>query len=80
MTSALASDIALTPISGTDSGYVTGTPYATNSDEIAHTPLRQTLLPRSYWKFTMSTVPNTLYAEVLPGDTLSNNAPNSVPA
>ena len=78
MTAALASDITLVPVAGIGSGYVSGTPYATNSDEIAHHPLRQTLLPRSYWKFTMSTVPTTLYAEVMEGDIISDTAPNIV--
>lgn len=80
-TVALAEDISLVPavFSPSTPGYVTGTPLTTNSDEFAHFPLRQTLLPRSFWRFTMNTVPNVLYAEVLPGDILSNNAPNSNP-
>lgn len=80
MTAALASDVILNPVTGTTiPGYVSGTPAVTNSDELAHYPLRQTLLPRSFWKFTMNTVPNVLYAEVLSGDILSNNAPNTNP-
>jgi hypothetical protein len=79
MTAALASDLVLNPAVGpSTSGYVSGTPGTTNSDEIAHQPLRQTLLPRSYWKFTMSTVPTTLYAEVMEGDIISDTAPNIV--
>ena len=81
MSAALALDPVLEPAVGSPStpGYISGTPVVTNSDEIGHVPLRQTLLPRSYWKFIMEAGPAALYAEVLPGDVLSNNAPNSVP-
>jgi hypothetical protein len=47
------------------------------SDEVAHEPLRQSLLARSYWKFTMSSGATPLYAEVLDGDMLSDTAPNT---
>lgn len=76
MTGALAKDVTLVPLSGLTDGYVSGTPYLTNSDQIAHHQLRQTLLARSYWKFTMSTAPNTLYAEIMEGDIISDTAPN----
>lgn len=52
-------------------------PYGSNSDDIFHYPLRQTFLSRTYWKFTMSTVPTTLYAEVMQGDIISDTAPNT---
>lgn len=50
---------------------------AKESDETAHAPLRQSLLARSYWKFTMSAGASPLYAEVLDGDMLSDTAPNT---
>ena len=46
------------------------------SDDIKHFPLRQTLLARSYWKFTMSAGATPLYAEVMEGDIISDTAPN----
>jgi hypothetical protein len=48
-----------------------------NSDEVAHEPLRQTQLARSYWKFTMSVGASPLYAEVLEGDIISDSPPNT---
>lgn len=54
----------------------TGT-TARESDEVAHVPLRQNQLARSYWKFTMSAGASPLYAEVLDGDMLSDTAPNT---
>lgn len=47
------------------------------SDEVAHKPLRQSQLARTYWKFTMSSGASPLYAEVLEGDMLSDTAPNT---
>lgn len=68
------------PITGgiiTDGGVLLGEPKATVSDEVGHASLRQSLLARTYWKFTMSTGPTPLYAEVLEGDIISNTAPNT---
>ena len=47
------------------------------SDEVAHEPLRQTMLARTYWLFTITGFANPLPAEVLEGDIISNNAPNT---
>lgn len=49
----------------------------TESDEVAHVPLRFNQLARSYWKFTMSVGASPLYAEVLEGDVISDTAPNT---
>ena len=46
------------------------------SDEVAHAPLRQSQLARTYWLFTITGFANPLPAEVLDGDTISNSAPN----
>lgn len=59
------------------SAYIAGTPVATNSDQIAHAALRQTMLARTYWKFTVSVGASPLYAEVLEGDIVANNPPNT---
>lgn len=50
------------------------------SDEAAHAPLRQTLLKRTHWKFDMgaSVTPQYLYASWQDGDTIANNAPDSL--
>jgi len=53
------------------------TPYSTTSDEIFHNPLRQTDLPRTHWKFIMSTGPSPLYATWADGDIIANNPPNT---
>lgn len=50
------------------------------SDEISHTPLRQTLLKRSFWKFDRGTdiSPRYLYAEYMLGDQILDNPPETV--
>lgn len=72
---------ALTPTNITQGSETTtivvGTPKIFVSDDVNHVPLRVTHLPRSYWKFTMSTVPTTLWAEVMEGDILSDSPPNT---
>ena len=50
---------------------------AVESDEVAHQPLRQTQLKRSYWQFTIAAGPTPLYAEVLDGDIISTSTPNT---
>lgn len=62
---------------GSGSMGIIGTPVASNSDEIGHTPLRQTFLARTHWKFTMSTGPSPLYATWADGDIIANNPPNT---
>lgn len=57
--------------------YLAGQPKATVSDEVGHNPLRQTFLPRTHWKFTMSTGPSPLYATWADGDIIANNPPNT---
>lgn len=49
------------------------------SDELAHSPLRQTFVNRSFWVFDLgsSHQPRYLYAEYQPGDVIANNAPSS---
>lgn len=49
----------------------------TNSDEVGHVPLRQTLLSRTHWKITTSTSPSPLYATWADGDIFSNNPPET---
>lgn len=58
----------------------TGDLVATTSDEVAHYPLRQTLLNRTHWKFDRGATahPRYLYAEWLPGDAIADNPPNRV--
>lgn len=80
----VTSEIALAQHYGTSSAVLieSGSPptytYSySKSDEMAHVPLRQTQLARSYWKFTLSTAPTTQWAEVLEGDVLSNEVPNT---
>ncbi len=70
-------DITLSSDATTPDMDVITSAAATQSDEAAHAPLRQTQLARSYWKFTMSTAPTTLWAEVMEGDVLSDTAPNT---
>jgi hypothetical protein len=50
------------------------------SDEVAHAPLRQTLLTRTFWKFDRGAgaVPRYLYAEYLTGDQILDNPPETV--
>lgn len=59
---------------------VTGDPKATVSDEVGHAPLRQTMLPRTHWKFDMgaSVSPRYLYAEWQTGDAVTPNPPNTI--
>lgn len=57
-----------------------GEPKATVSDEVGHAPLRQTMLPRTHWKFDMgaSVAPRYLYAEWQTGDAVTPNPPNTI--
>jgi hypothetical protein len=50
------------------------------SDEVAHIPLRQTFLKRSFWKFDRgaSVAPRYLYAEYIQGDQILDNPPETV--
>jgi hypothetical protein len=50
------------------------------SDEVAHMPLRQTFLKRSFWKFDRgsSVSPRYLYAEYLQGDQILDNPPETL--
>jgi len=49
------------------------------SDEITHSPLRQTLLKRTHWKFDLgaSATPRYLYATWADGDIVANNPPET---
>jgi hypothetical protein len=49
------------------------------SDEITHTPLRQTLLKRTHWKFDRGSghTPRYLYATWADGDIVANNPPET---
>lgn len=49
------------------------------SDELAHFPLRQTLLNRTFWKFDRGTSisPRYLYAEYMQGDQILDNPPET---
>lgn len=62
---------------GVETTYLTGTVKIMASDDVNHEPLRQTFLAKTYWKFTCSTGPSPLYAEVLEGDIIANTAPNT---
>jgi len=50
------------------------------SDEVTHTPLRQSFLKRTFWKFDRgaSSAPRYLYAEYLTGDQILDNPPETV--
>ena len=50
------------------------------SDEVAHIPLRQTFLKRSFWKFDRgaSAAPRYLYAEYMIGDQILDNPPETL--
>lgn len=47
------------------------------SDEIAHAPLRQTLLKRTHWRFDIADF-GPLYATWADGDIIATNPPNSI--
>lgn len=73
---------ALTYFTGTYGGiettYLSGTPKVMASDDVNHEALRQTALKRTYWRFKqLSTVPTYLFAEVLEGDKIANNPPET---
>lgn len=55
------------------------TATAAISDEITHTPLRQTLLKRTHWKFDRGSghTPRYLYATWADGDIIANNPPET---
>lgn len=50
------------------------------SDEVAHEPLRQSFLKRTFWKFDRgaSAAPRYLYAEYIQGDQILDNPPETV--
>jgi hypothetical protein len=52
---------------------------ASVSDEITHSPLRQTLLKRTHWKFDLGSAatPRYLYATWADGDIVANNPPET---
>ena len=50
---------------------------ASVSDEIAHAPLRQTLLKRTHWRFDIVDF-GPLYATWADGDIIATNPPNSI--
>ena len=75
MTSALMGSI--TPSADAYGGNVIGPLAPTNSDEVQHAPLRQTLLSRTHWKISVSTGPSPLYATWADGDIFSNNPPET---
>lgn len=61
------------PVSSTNTAEPT---YAELSDEVAHEPLRQTLLCVSHWRFTL-VAGGFLYAVWQDGDIVSNNPPET---
>ncbi len=74
-------DATLTPTNITTGSVTTtvvaGTAKIFLSDDIYHAALRQTDLPRTHWKFTMSEGPSPLYATWADGDIIANNPPNT---
>lgn len=81
MSAATASSLSFgsaTHIFSNEFGWVAGTLAASDSDEIAHVPLRQTWLARTMWKFDRGAAlaPRYLYAYTLDGDTVADNPPN----
>jgi hypothetical protein len=70
-------DATVNPATNTGTSTVSIT---TQSDEVAHQPLRQTSLARSFWKFDRgaSVSPRYLYAEYLQGDQILDNPPETV--
>lgn len=68
-------------VTGTGGLAVTGTTdlTASVSDEIAHVPLRQSVLNRTFWKFDRgsSVSPRYLYAEYSQGDQIFDNPPET---
>jgi len=82
----IGSGVASTVVTYNTGGIASGanttfTPtVSTMSDEAAHAPLRQTLLKRTHWKFDMGATitPRYLYASWQDGDTIANNAPDSL--
>ena len=61
-------------------GLVGSNVTTSTSDEIAHVPLRQTFLKRSFWKFDRgaSAAPRYLYAEYMIGDQILDNPPETI--
>ena len=66
---------------GGQTGVKIGSTSATSSisDEITHSPLRQTLLKRTHWKFDLGSAatPRYLYATWADGDIIANNPPET---
>ena len=78
MSAATASSLAFVSAVVAANSYLSGAIAVTNSDEIAHVPLRQTWLARTMWKFDRGAAlaPRYLYAYTLDGDTVADNPPN----
>jgi len=53
---------------------------STTSDEVSHTPLRQSILKKTHWRFRQanSATPTYLYATWADGDQISNEPPETV--
>lgn len=82
VTSAMAIDpiTGPNPASTLSPGTVVGaTVKAANSDEVAHAPLRQTFLNRSFWLFDrgVSATPRYLPSEYMEGDIIATNPPQT---
>lgn len=74
----LATDVEASTGGPPATGTVTPT-IATNSDEVAHNPLRQTFLNRSFWIFDRgaSATPRFLPSEYMEGDIIATNPPQT---
>jgi hypothetical protein len=59
--------------------YVVGSPKIFVSDDVSHNALRQTALKRTFWRFDYGSgeLPRYGYAEVLAGDIIADNPPNT---
>lgn len=71
---------AETATTATPSAVSTVTPtISTNSDEVAHNPLRQTFLNKSFWLFDRgaSATPRYLPSEYMEGDIIATNPPQT---
>lgn len=64
----------------TQTSVVPTTVTSTTSDEVSHTPLRQSVLKKTHWRFRQanSATPTYLYATWADGDQISNEPPETV--
>ena len=72
--------VTVTAAIGADKPSVDSDLSATTPDDVAHVPLRQTLLPRTFWKFYLTVAANSptfLPAQVQDGDIIANNPPST---